>query len=84
MSYALLKMANSVYFSSRHETTSIRQAIVRVGINQLKQWVYLLSFKEEDEEEEEHSEELLKTSFLRANFASSLIKEREEFPDHTV
>ncbi len=80
LSYALLKMANSVYFSSRHETTSIRQAIVRVGINQLKQWVYLLSFKEEDEEEEEHSEELLKTSFLRANFASSLIKRVKNFP----
>lgn len=80
LSYALLKMANSAYFSSRHETTSIRQAIVRVGINQLKQWVYLLSFKEEDEEEEEHSEELLKTSFLRANFASSLIKRVKNFP----
>lgn len=77
LSYALLKMANSAYFSSRHETTSIRQAIVRVGINQLKQWVYLLSFK--DEEEEKHSEELLKTSFLRANFASNLIRRMKHF-----
>ena len=77
LTYALLKMANSAYFSSRHETTSIRQAIVRVGINQLKQWVYLLSFKEE--EEEETSEELLKTSFLRANFASNLIRRVKNF-----
>ena len=77
LTYALLKMANSAYFSSRHETTSIRQAIVRVGINQLKQWVYLLSFKEE--EEEETSEELLKTSFLRANFASNLIRHVKNF-----
>lgn len=77
LSYALLKMANSVYFSSRKETTSIRQAIVRVGISQLKQWVYLLSFKED--EMEDTSEELLKTSFLRASFASSLVKRVQDF-----
>ena len=77
LSYALLKMANSAYFSSRNETTSIRQAIVRVGISQLKQWVYLLSFNEDDSEDT--SEELLKTSFLRANFASSLVKRMKNF-----
>ncbi len=77
LSYALLKMANSAYFSSRHETTSIRQAIVRVGISQLKQWVYLLSFKED--EMQDTSEELLKTSFLRASFAASLVKREKNF-----
>lgn len=79
LTYALLKMANSTYFSSRHETTSVQQAIVRVGINQLKQWVYLLSFQGE-EDEEKNSEELLKTSFLRANFASNLVRRLKNFP----
>ena len=75
LSYALLKMANSAYFAVHHETTSIRQALVRVGISQLKQWVYLLSF----EDKENSSEELLKTSFMRANFASALVKKLKKF-----
>ena len=41
LTYALLKMANSSYFAAHQETTSVRQAMVRVGINQLKQWVYV-------------------------------------------
>ena len=76
LSYALLKMANSAYFAVHHETTSIRQALVRVGISQLKQWVYLLSFEDKGENS---SEELLKTSFLRANFASALVKKLRKF-----
>lgn len=76
LTYALLKMANSAYFAVHHETTSVRQAMVRVGISQLKQWIYLLSF---EENEDASSEELLKTSFMRANFASSLVKRLKNF-----
>lgn len=75
LTYALLKMANSAYFSATHRTASIRQAIMRIGINQLKQWVYLLSFKEE----ETGSEEVMKASFMRANFASALVKKVKTF-----
>lgn len=75
LTYALLRMANSAYFAVHHETTSVRQALVRVGISQLKQWIYLLSF----EDKENSSEELLKTSFMRANFASALVKKLKNF-----
>ena len=75
LTYALLKMATSAYFAVHPETTSVRQALVRVGISQLKQWVYLLSF----EDKENSSEELLKTSFMRANFASALVKKLKKF-----
>lgn len=78
LTYALLKMANSAYFAVHHETTSVRQALVRVGISQLKQWVYLLSF--EDKQNKSESEELLKASFMRANFASALVKRLKDFP----
>lgn len=76
LTYGLLKMANSAYFAMRNETASVRQAIVRVGIKQLKQWVYLLSFNEE----EEASGEVLKQSLMRANFASVLVKTLKKFP----
>lgn len=78
LTYALLKMANSAYFAVHHETTSVRQALVRVGISQLKQWVYLLSF--EDKQNKSESEELLKASFMRANFTSALVKKMKNFP----
>lgn len=78
LTYALLKMANSAYFAVHHETTSVRQALVRVGISQLKQWVYLLSF--EDKQNKSESEELLKASFMRANFTSALVKKLKNFP----
>lgn len=76
LTYALLKMANSMFFSAHNRTASVRQAIMRVGISQLKQWVYLLSFKEG----ETGSEEILKVSFMRANFASELVKKMKNFP----
>lgn len=79
LTYALLRMANSAYFAVHHETTSVRQALVRVGISQLKQWIYLLSF----EDKENSSEELLKTSFMRANFASALVKKLKNFVINT-
>lgn len=77
LTYALLKMANSAYFASHRETTSVRQAMVKVGISQLKQWIYLLSFEENSENSS--SEELLKTSFMRANFSSRLVKRLKKF-----
>lgn len=76
LTYALLKMANSAYFAVHHKTTSVRQALVRVGISQLKQWIYLLSF---EDNEDNSSEEILKTSFMRANFASALVKKLKNF-----
>lgn len=80
LTYALLKMANSAYFAVHHETTSVRQALVRVGISQLKQWIYLLSFENNEGEQDSTSEEMLKTSFLRANFASQLAKKLKKLP----
>lgn len=80
LTYALLKMANSAYFAVHHGTTSVRQALVRVGISQLKQWIYLLSFENNQGEQDSTSEEMLKTSFLRANFASELAKKLKKLP----
>lgn len=81
LTYALLKMANSAYFATHQEITSVHQALVRVGINQLKQWIYLLSF--ENNEGDNSSEETLKTSFMRANFAAALVKRMKKFGLHS-
>lgn len=69
LTYALLKLVNSAYFAFRQRTASIRQALITLGIVQLRHWVYMLSF---DQDDMGGSEEILKISFLRAKFASEL------------
>ncbi len=76
LTYSLLKMVNTRYFANRKQISSIQHAIVTLGITQLKQWVYLLS---RWNDQDDTNEEVLKLSFMRANFASKLSKRIPKF-----
>ncbi len=78
LSYGLLKVVNSPFFALKNRATTINQAITLLGLVQLKRWVYLLSFSD-DSNDDENSEEVLKTSFLRASFSSELVKHIKNF-----
>ena len=80
LTYGLLKMANSVYFALRHRATTIHQAIMTLGLGQLKQWIYLLSASNADNQIDPNSEEFLKLSFMRANFSSELMNYAKDMP----
>lgn len=80
LTFGLLKMANSVYFALQHRATSIHQAVMTLGLSQLKQWVYLLSAANGDEDILPESEEFLKRSFMRANFCSDLVNYASNVP----
>ena len=80
LSYGLLKMVNSAYFALRHRATTITQAIMTLGLGQLKQWIYLLSASNAENEVDPGSEEFLKRSFLRANFCSELMNHAKNMP----
>lgn len=80
LSYGLLKMVNSAYFALRHRATTITQAIMTLGLGQLKQWIYLLSASNAENEIEPESEEFLKRSFMRANFCSELMNYAKNMP----
>lgn len=69
LAFSVIKMVNSAYFALRNRVRSVKQALVVLGLGQLKQWVYLLSFRESDGD---MSSEMIKTSFLRASFCSEL------------
>lgn len=79
LTFGLLKMANSAYFALRHRATTINQAIMTLGMGQLKQWIYLLSASNM-EDGDNGSEEFLKLSFMRANFCSELMKHAKNMP----
>jgi len=80
LSYGLLKMVNSAYFALRHRATTITQAIMTLGLGQLKQWIYLLSASNAENEVSSGSEEFLKRSFMRANFCSELMNYAQDMP----
>ena len=70
LTYSLLKLVNSAYFALRSKVQSIRQALGILGIDQLKQWIYLLTFKNGNVEV---SNELIRASFLRGTFCEVLL-----------
>ena len=80
LSFGLLKMANSAYFALRHRATTIHQAIMTLGLGQLKQWIYLLSAGTPDNTVDSSTEEFLKLSFMRANFCSELMTHAQNMP----
>ncbi|MCH5348642.1 MAG: HDOD domain-containing protein [Oscillospiraceae bacterium] len=77
LTFSLLRLVNSAYFALRNRAKSVKQALVILGLGQLKQWIYLLSFKQDDGT---MPDELVKISFLRATFASELIDNAKDMP----
>ena len=69
LAFPLIKLVNSAYFALRNRVQSVKQALIILGLGQLKEWVYLLSFKEGSSD---YPEELIRMSFLRAHFCSEL------------
>lgn len=80
LTYGLLKIANSCYFALRHRVTSVRQAIMTMGLSEMKQWVYLLSASNAENQMEDGAEEFLRVSFMRASFCSNLMNYAKEMP----
>ena len=80
LTYGILKMANSVYFALRQRATTIHQAIVTLGLGQLKQWIYLLSASNAENELDPGAEEFLRRSFMRAHFCSELMNYAKDMP----
>ena len=80
LTYALLRLANTVHFATRSRTTTIHQAIMNIGITQLQQWIYLLSASNADGEVDPFFEEFLKISFMRANFCSARLNYTKTVP----
>jgi EAL and modified HD-GYP domain-containing signal transduction protein len=71
LSYKLLKLANSAYFSLRREITSIGDAIIIIGIKELRKWMFIITLQNMGENS---IGELVKMSLIRAFFAELLSK----------
>ncbi len=77
LAFSLIKLVNSAYFALRNQAKSVKQALIVLGLGQLKEWVYLLSFKDGGNI---YPEELIRVSFLRARFCSGLSPYIKDLP----
>lgn len=80
LTYGLLRIVNSCYFALRNRATTVRQAIMTLGLGQLKQWIYLLSASNAENDFDDSSEEFLKLSFMRGSFCGELVTYAKDMP----
>jgi c-di-GMP-related signal transduction protein len=48
LSYKLLRLINNPVFRPRNEVSSIKQAIILLGLNEIKKWIYVLAIRGAD------------------------------------
>lgn len=72
LSYKLLRIVNAVGYGSRHKITSINQALVRLGTDEIKKWIYVLMLQDHRNVE---NNELVKISLIRAKLMELLALE---------
>lgn len=81
LSYKLLKLINTPRRDTLYRIKSIQQAIVLIGTNELKQWIYLLSLQELYDQKEPFMEELIKMSLIRAKLSELIAKATDQFAE---
>lgn len=69
LSYKMLKVANTVFYEAKHEIRSIKIALIRFGLKQIKEWIYLMMLKDVQRLE---NKELIKNCLIRAKLMELL------------
>ncbi|WP_010630789.1 EAL and HDOD domain-containing protein [Sporolactobacillus vineae] len=72
LSYKVLRLANTVNFGSRYPVRSMQQALVRIGSDQLLQWMHLFLLNSVRNTE---NNELIKASMIRGKIMALLSNE---------
>lgn len=72
LSYKLLKIANSIFFGGKTTITSLHQAVIRLGIQEMKRWISIMLIREFENVE---NNELIKICLLRGKLLSLIARE---------
>jgi len=78
LSYKLLKLINSPAFRPVSKINSIRQAIVYLGLNELKKWIYILSIRGTMTKKSEWTKEIFNNSLIRAKMCELIALEKNK------
>lgn len=71
LSYKILKIVNTTSYYTRVKITSIKQAIVILGLNELIRWLTIISLKEQ-QPSSPAAEEIFSQSLIRGKFAEQI------------
>ncbi|NTU27215.1 cyclic di-GMP phosphodiesterase [Bacillus tequilensis] len=74
LSYQILKFLNSSHSRLSQKIESIQQAIMLLGFNEIKRWIYILSFKDLSRKGNSSKHEIIKISLMRAKLCELLAK----------
>jgi len=66
LSYKLLKLINSAAHRRTAKISSIKQAIVLLGLQEFQKWIYVLSVRDYQDQESGLSNEIIRISLVRA------------------
>ena len=80
LSYKLLRIINSAAFKTSKKVESLKQAIAILGLNNLRNWVSLLTFSGIKDK----PSELFKTSMVRAKMCELLARQTNQSGDANV
>ena len=69
LSYKVIRLSNTISFGARYTIRSVRQALVRIGILELRRWLNVLLLKDLQQVE---NHELIKQSLVRAHLMENL------------
>lgn len=72
LSYKLLKLVNSQYRRTKHKIHSIKQAVMLLGLMEVKKWLYVLSVREREVYESKHAKKIIHLSLTRAKMCESI------------
>lgn len=70
LSYKLLKLINSTAFRRKAKISSIKQAIVLLGLQEFQKWIYVLSVRDSHNHEQGISSEIIRISLVELKCAN--------------
>jgi len=69
LTYKLFRLVNSAYFYRGIEINSVKNAVVMLGLKELKKWITLIMIRDISQSK---PDELVRTTLVRARFAEKL------------
>ncbi|RDI43130.1 EAL and HDOD domain-containing protein [Falsibacillus pallidus] len=78
LSYKLLRLINSPAYRPKQKISSIRQAIVLLGLIEIQKWIYVLAVREKNTLENKMSEEIIRTCLTRAKMCELIAGNKKE------
>ncbi|WP_043932169.1 EAL and HDOD domain-containing protein [Bacillus sp. EB01] len=81
LSYKLLKLINSPKYLPTNKINSIKQAIVRLGFNELTKWLWILAIRSTLTNKSEWSKEIFINSLIRARMCELIALHKQKRRD---